>query len=105
VTDLLRHSWLVRRVLYPRLQAFVYKHGHVYITDDERKMNERDIAEVKRHFSAIGYNKYFNFLVTRIVSDKYRSLNRADRVLLTVLGPLGYFCAGRIAFIGPLKAK
>jgi ubiquinone/menaquinone biosynthesis C-methylase UbiE len=105
VTDLIRNSWLVRRVLYPRLQGFIYKDRHIYITEDERKMSERDIAEVMRHVSDLVYHKYFNFLVTRIVHDNHRSLNKADRLLLMALGPLGYFCAGRNAFIGSLKVK
>jgi len=104
VTDLIRHSWPVRRVLYPLLRNFVYKHKFVYITEDERKMNQRDIAEVMRHMSNVRYHKYFNFLVTRLIPDKYKTLNKADRLLLKALGPVGYFCAGRNAFIGSLKS-
>lgn len=102
ITDLIRRSWLVRRAVYPVMQKFIYANRHIYITEDERKMTEKDVAEVKRHLSGIGNLKYFNFLVTRIVPDKYLRLNQLDRLLLTAMGPLGYFCAGRVMFTGKI---
>ncbi len=103
LTELVRKSRLVEKILYPRMQKFVYKDRPVYITEDERKLTEGDVAEVRRHMGNVHNRKYFNFLVTRLVSDDYTILNKLDRLLLMLLGPLGYFCAGRIVFSGSLR--
>ena len=104
ITNVVRHSWLVEKALYPMMQRFIYKGQKPYITQDERKMTEIDVAQVKSHVGTLQHRKYFNFLVTRIVPDKFRSLNKLDRIALRLLGPLGYFCAGRIVFAGRLPA-
>jgi ubiquinone/menaquinone biosynthesis C-methylase UbiE len=105
ITNLIRHSRPVERALYPMMQRFIYKGQKPYITEDERKMTERDVAEVRSHFGTLQYCKYFNFLVTRIVPDRFRSLNKLDRIALKLLGPLGYFLAGRIVFVGRLQER
>jgi len=104
MTDWIRHSWLVERVLYRTMQRFIYKGKLLYITEDERKMTEKDIALVKSHVPAFSYHKYFNFVVTRIVPDNYLVLNKVDRLVLKMLGPIGYYIAGRIAFVGRLQS-
>lgn len=105
ITEVIRRSWLVEKVLYPNLQRFIYNNKKPYITEDERKMTERDVAEVKSHMLDFRYNKYFNFFVTRVVPDNYRNLNKLDRAILMMLGPLGHFFAGRISFVGCLQKQ
>jgi ubiquinone/menaquinone biosynthesis C-methylase UbiE len=105
ITNLIRKSWLVERLLYPSMQKLIYKGKKPYITEDERKMTERDVACVRSQIGDIAYQKYFNFLVTRIVPDRFSGLNKLDRIALMVLGPLGHFLAGRIAFAGRLQKR
>ena len=63
-TDRVRHSVLVEKVLYPRMQRFIYGPGQPYITEDERKLTEIDIREVTKSLQEISFRKYFNFLVS-----------------------------------------
>jgi ubiquinone/menaquinone biosynthesis C-methylase UbiE len=100
LTELVRRSRLVERKLYPKMQRFIYKGAKPYITRDERKMSEGDIAAVEAHLSAITYRKYFNFLVTRIFPEKRLWISKIDRLLLMLAGPLGRILAGRIVFAG-----
>ncbi len=102
VTELVRRSAFVEKVLYPRMQARVYGGQKPYITEDERKLSESDVTLISASLTQID-KKYFNFIVTRLVSDNSRTLNVADRLLLKALGPLGRFCGGRVVFIGKLS--
>jgi ubiquinone/menaquinone biosynthesis C-methylase UbiE len=103
ITDIVRRSDLVERKLYPAMRKFVYKGEKPYITADERKMSEHDIALVTSRFSSLEKRKYFNWIVTRLIPDKFPILNKLDRVGLVLLGPLGRFLAGRIVLVGRLK--
>jgi len=38
-----------------------------YITADERKLNENDLIEIDKHLEARWYEKYFIFIVTRLL--------------------------------------
>lgn len=100
LTDLIRHSRFVERVLYPLMKGVVYRDKFQYITADERKMTERDIALVRSYLQKrLCYHTYFNFLVTRIFHDG-TILDVADRIILKILGPLGHYVGGRILLVG-----
>jgi hypothetical protein len=49
--------------------------------------------------------KYFNFIVTRLISDRHSVASRADRLFLSVLGPPGKYLAGRVVIIGTLQKQ
>lgn len=103
LSDRIRHSVLVEKILYPRLQRFIYGEGKPYITEDERKLTELDIRAITKQLQTLEFKKYFNFLVTRIVPDRYETLSKVDRVLLIMLKPLGHLLAGRILFSGHIS--
>lgn len=105
ITDAIRHSWLVERLLYRRMSEFIYKREKPYITDDERKMSQRDVAKVIAKLSGVRLRRYFNFVVTRLVPDKSALFNKLDRIALMALGPIGYFVAGRIVLVGIVKKR
>jgi ubiquinone/menaquinone biosynthesis C-methylase UbiE len=106
VTELIRRSWLVEHLLYPAMKNFIYKGTQPYITHDERKMNEIDITSIKYHLEKeFQYHKFFNFLITRLVPDKYPFLSKIDRIALICLGTIGGFVAGRIACVGRFKKR
>lgn len=102
ITDRIRHSKLVENVLYPRMRSLIYGPGKPYITEDERKLSEVDVENISKHLGPRTFGKYFNFLVTRIVPDRFDSVAKLDRVLLRLLHPLGPFIAGRVLFCARL---
>ncbi len=102
-TDKVRHSILVERVIYPRMQTFIYGRGKPYITEHERKLTEQDIQKIVKPLRKVVFKKYFNFLVTRIIPDRYDYFSKIDRLLLILLRPIAPFLAGRILFSGHIK--
>lgn len=100
LTNHVRYSRLVEKYLYPALKQFVYGGQDVYITEDERKLTEKDILQIKDRLQPLDLEKYFNFLVNRVLPDKFYSLNKVDRFLLICLTPLARFLGGRILFVG-----
>ena len=40
-TNRIRHSAVVTKILYPRMQRIIYGEGKPYITQDERKLSEK----------------------------------------------------------------
>jgi 2-polyprenyl-3-methyl-5-hydroxy-6-metoxy-1,4-benzoquinol methylase len=100
LTDTIRRSRLVEAFLYPRMQRLIYGPGKPYITADERKMSEHDIAQVQAILPRLEMSRHYNFLVTRILPDTSTLLAMIDRVLLVALRPLANLCAGRRLFAG-----
>ena len=100
ITDRIRHSNIVEKVLYPKMQKWIYGEEKPYITQDERKLTELDIQEITKSLQAIEFKKYFNFLVTRIIPDDYLIRSKIDRLLLIALKPLAYLIPCRVLFAG-----
>ncbi|MCI0336592.1 MAG: class I SAM-dependent methyltransferase [Acidobacteria bacterium] len=98
VTDKIRRSSLVKKVLYPRMQRLIYGPGKPYITEDERKLSELDLMEIIKPLQSIQFEKHFNFLVTRVVPHRFELLCKVDRLLLRLLQPIGRLLAGRVLF-------
>lgn len=102
-TDRIRHSSLVETVIYPKMQKLIYGPGKPYITEDERKLTEQDIQAITKSLDTLVFKRYFNFLVTRIIPDRYEIFSKVDRILLIVLKPIGHLLAGRILFSGNIS--
>jgi ubiquinone/menaquinone biosynthesis C-methylase UbiE len=103
ITDRIRHWPAVARILYPKMQSLIYGPGDPYITEDERKLNERDLDEIKQHLRRPLAEKYFNFLVTRIIPEKFTFLAKMDRLFLGAGTLLGRLLAGRILLTAHLS--
>ena len=97
-TDRIRRSALVEKVLYPKMRRLIYGPGKPYITEDERKLSEADIHQILRSLQPRMFTKYFNCLVTRVIPDRFETLARLDRLLLSLLHPIGHLLAGRVMF-------
>lgn len=97
-TDKIRHSGLVEKILYPRMRRLIYGPGKPYITEDERKLNEADLKQIILPLQPYIFIKYFNFLVTRIIPDRFVTPAKIDRMLLRILHPFGRLLAGRVLF-------
>lgn len=100
ITDVIRRSRLVEGFLYPRMRRLIYGPGQPYITTDERKMTQHDIALVRAILPRLELSRHFNFLVTRILPESSTLLARIDRLLLLLLRPVADLCAGRRLFAG-----
>ena len=98
VTDKIRHSALVEKVLYPKMRRLIYGSGKPYITEDERKLSEFDLEQIMKPLQPRLFTKYFNFLVTRIIPDRFEKFAQVDRLLLRILHPVGHLLAGRVLF-------
>ena len=98
LTNRIRNSWLVEQIVYPRMRRFIYGVGKPYITDDERKLTEKDLDIIFASLQRVRFRKYFNFFVTRVIPARVVSLAKMDRCLLAMTGPLGRLFAGRVLF-------
>jgi len=98
----IRHSYIIEKKIYPRMQNFVYQ-GNIYITEDERKLNECDIAFIRRFFGKIVLKKHFDFLVNRIIPNRWGIVNKLDRLMLIIMGPFARLLAGRVLLAGRIK--
>jgi hypothetical protein len=101
LVDRVRYSWLVRDVLYTRMVRVVYGADKPYITEDERKMNERDIAVVLRSLEPRPRTRFFDMAVNRVLPSRMRTLSMADHVVMNVvLRPVAHYLGGRILMTG-----
>ena len=103
ITDKLRHSALVEKIIYPRMRKFIYGPGIPYITEDERKLNEGDLKLIMKPLQKPEFFRYFNFIVTRLVPDRIDFLAKLDQLLLRLLRPIGSFLAGRVLFSARIR--
>lgn len=104
VTGYIRYSRLVVNYLYPTMRRFIYGPGTPYITEDERKLTETDLANVLKSLASVDLEKHFNFLVNRVVPEKF-SVDKLDRFLLICARPFGRLLAGRILLAGQVSKR
>ncbi len=102
IADRIRRSNFVENWLYPKMVNFVYEGKKPYITVDERKLTEKDIEDIVAIIRP-EIIKYFSFIITRILPDKYLTLAKIDRILLIILFPISYILGGRVLVTGELK--
>ena len=98
--DRIRHSRPIEKWLYPAMQSFIYGPGKPYITEDERKLNEKDLAQVLKFVDSVEMEKHFYLFVNRIVPDKIDLLAKLDRCVLACAAPFGRLLAARILLAG-----
>lgn len=99
LTEVVRRSGLVERVLYPLMQRMIYGSREPYITDDEHKMSEVDMRVVMAPMSDILHKAYFNFLVRRVLPDK-DWISKLDCRFMRLFPGLGTYLGGRILVAG-----
>ncbi|HET7085931.1 MAG TPA: class I SAM-dependent methyltransferase [Rhizomicrobium sp.] len=106
ITDRIRHARWIEGWLYPRVQKIIYGNEKPYITEDERKMTEVDTGLVKSFLASISREKYFNFVVLRLISGENAPASMLDRIFLMLLGKWGgKLVAGRIVLVGNLPSR
>jgi ubiquinone/menaquinone biosynthesis C-methylase UbiE len=98
--DKVRNSKLVDKYLYPKMKKFVYGTNQPYITEDERKLNEKDVRDIYLKLKN-PEEYYFNFLVNRIIPGKFDTLSKLDKSFLNITGKkLSSYMGARIVGMG-----
>lgn len=102
ITDKIRRSSFVDGFLYPRMRRLIYGTDKPYITEDERKLSEDDLRLIEGPLGPKIMDEHFYFLCTRIFPERMAALAKMDRVILSLLRPLGRLLAGRVLFSAPI---
>jgi ubiquinone/menaquinone biosynthesis C-methylase UbiE len=105
VTGHIRCSRLVESYIYPAMKRFIYGPGTPYITEDERKLTETDLANILKLLAAVDVERHFNVIVNRIVPEKFDALAKFDRFLLICARPFGRILTGRILLVGKVSKE
>jgi 2-polyprenyl-3-methyl-5-hydroxy-6-metoxy-1,4-benzoquinol methylase len=91
----IRRSWVVDRLVYPLVRRGIYG-NELYITEDEKKLNQRDLRRLRLAFPGLRYT-FFHLITSRFVSDRRRWVAKVDRWLLRSAGRrLGSVLGGRL---------
>ncbi len=98
LTEKFRRTWLVEKIIYPRMRRFIYGSEKPYITEDERKLSEVDLLLIRKPLQQPEFFRYFNFIATRLLPDRFGGFAKFDQLLLRALKPIGHLLAGRILF-------
>ena len=98
----IRRTYLVDKVLYPRLVKYIYGNNQPYITEDEHKIDDKEFAIIRDTLKACRI-EYYNIFVNRIISERSVLISKSDRMLAIAVGRLGHFLAGRIVFDGVIR--
>lgn len=97
----LRESTLIVRFVYPFVSRLLYG-GKPYITEDEHKLDERDVAEI-RHWIRADRIDYYEAIIKRFVPARGRTLSKVDRLLLMGLRPIALLLGGRFVMSGVVQ--
>lgn len=103
----IRESWFVDKCIYPLTIPMIYG-GFRYVTEDERKINQRDLNFLSQSFTVTNLS-FFEMFIKRIVPNR-QSLAKLDTALLSSLPPaFGRLCGGRFVMFAtnsrPLTAS
>jgi ubiquinone/menaquinone biosynthesis C-methylase UbiE len=98
----IRDSRLIAGVLYRRMVPFIYGTKTPYITEDERKIDERELAMIAAILRAPRY-EYFLLIGGRLVPPYWPRVGKFDHAALNAFRPLGRLLAGRVVVVGTVR--
>ena len=104
IEHIVRRSYLVEKVIYPRMVKYIYGTDQPYITQDEHKIDDAEFTIIRDMLKECRM-EYFNIFVGRIVPERSILVSKFDRTLARAVGGLGHFLAGRIVFDGVIRKK
>ncbi len=96
----IRESRFVAGFLYGRMVRFVYGTNDPYITEDEHKINEAELAILTAILRPPVEAHYFMFLGGRLLPGGWPNVARFDRAFLRMSDALGALLAGRVVIAG-----
>jgi ubiquinone/menaquinone biosynthesis C-methylase UbiE len=97
-----RDSRLIARGAYPLMRRWIYGSETPYITEDERKINEREFRIIRDsllHYEA----DYFGMLEGRLFPNHMTWAARLDRMVMRAVGPGGLVLGSRVVFSGEVR--
>jgi SAM-dependent methyltransferase len=97
-----RESRLVSKVLYPRMQRFIYGTDKPYITEDEHKIDNLELAIVKASMTG-GSSEWFGALEGRLYPNHIRWAAKIDRAFMRLMRGAGSVLGSRVVFQGIVK--
>lgn len=97
----IRESALVQRLLYPAMRGWIYGGATPYITADEHKIDEHELALVTARLKG-WETDWFNILEGRLYPSRLIWASRIERAVMRPLRALAPLMAGRVVFSGRL---
>ena len=97
VQKYLRENWLVIHIIHPLMTKYIYGDSNPYITEQERKIDENDLAILLTICSDEKLD-YFYSMTGRIIPERYTTFTKLDRFLTRLLGRSAKYLAGRVVF-------
>jgi ubiquinone/menaquinone biosynthesis C-methylase UbiE len=97
----IRESRFVSNFLYRRMVRFIYGAGTPYITEDEHKIDDAELAIVTEILHSHSLDQRFFLLLSgRVLPIDSRWAAKFDRAFLSMIGPAGRFLSGRVVLTG-----
>ena len=98
-----RENRFVSGFIYRRMVKFIYGTDMPYITEDEHKIDERELAVLESILDSQRICKYFLFLGGRVLPKDWLGVAKFDRAFLSAVGSAGRIFAGRVVLAGRVK--
>jgi ubiquinone/menaquinone biosynthesis C-methylase UbiE len=97
-----RESKVIAHGVYPAMQRWIYGSDTPYITEDERKINEREFDVIRASLVSCKA-EYFGLLEGRLFPNSLTWAARLDRLAMRAVGPAGPVLGGRVVFSGEIR--
>ena len=95
----IRESALVEKLAYPLMRRWIYGPDKPYITADEHKIDEHELAVVRAAMTACSVD-YFGAAEGRLFPNRIKTLSKLDRALMKAMPVAAAHLAGRVVFSG-----
>lgn len=99
----IRESRFIKDFLYHRMVRFIYGTDRPYITEDEHKIDERELAQLEAYLAPGFDMRYFLFLGGRVLPNEWDTVAKFDQAALGVAGAFGRKLAGRVVLSGRVQ--
>lgn len=97
-----RESKFVAKGVYPLMRRWIYGSDRPYITEDERKINEREFQLIRDNLTGCVAD-YFGIFEGRLFPNTITLASRVDRFIARTVGPLAPILSGRVVFSGQIR--
>ncbi len=98
-----RQSRVVSGFFYRRMVKFIYGSNKPYITEDEHKIDEHELAILEKILRPERRYGYFLLLGGRLLPKDWLKLAQFERALFGIIGSAGRIFAGRIVVAGTVE--
>lgn len=99
----IRTSRIISTLLYPHMVRSIYGTQDTYITEDEHKIDEHELAMIEAVLQPDMQRSFFMLFAGRIVPPYHTAFQKFDRVVLNWADNFGRLLAGRIVLSGAVR--